>query len=231
MDIEKLTLSCEYQPLLTPHSLEIFGHEALARFRTATGELVPPNLVFGHLHANPTLFSKIEAQAKAFQIQHAPPGRLFVNIDPHAMQGEFAAAIFDMLNKHHNITVEIIENTCITEAESAKALVDKFTQLHIDCALDDIGAPHAMLCLELITKVQCLKFDRHWLSRIDDNAQYQLLSCLIEYGKKTNKLCILEGVETKAQLITARKLKVDLVQGFLFKAAFKTAKQSEPCVS
>jgi EAL domain-containing protein (putative c-di-GMP-specific phosphodiesterase class I) len=87
-----------------------------------------------------------------------------------------------------------------------------------------------MLCLELMAKVQCLKFDRHWLSRIDDNAQYQLLSCLIEYGKKTNKLCILEGVETKAHLITARKLKVDLVQGFLFTAAFNTVKQSEPCL-
>jgi EAL domain-containing protein (putative c-di-GMP-specific phosphodiesterase class I) len=231
MDIEKLTLSCEYQPLLDPHSLSIWGHEALARFRTATGVLIPPNLVFEHLHGTPELFSKIEAQAKAFQLQHAPPGRLFVNIDPHAMQGEYATAIFDMLNKHDNITVEIIENTCITEAESAKALVDKFTQQHIDCALDDIGAPHAMLCLDLMAKVQCLKFDRHWLSRINDDAQYQLLSSMIEYGKKTNKLCILEGVETKVHLIAARKLKVDLVQGFLFKAAFKTEKESEPCVS
>jgi EAL domain-containing protein (putative c-di-GMP-specific phosphodiesterase class I) len=230
MDIDQLTLSCEYQPLLNPHSLEIFGHEALARFRTATGELVPPNLVFGQLHANPELFSKIEYQAKAFQIKHAPTGRLFVNIDPHAMHGEYAAAMFDIFKKHPNVTVEIIENTCITEAESAKALVDKFTKQHINCALDDIGAPHAMLCLELMAKVQCLKFDRHWLSRIDDNAQYQLLSCLIEYGKKTNKLCILEGVETKAHLITARKLKVDLVQGFLFTAAFNTVKQSEPCL-
>lgn len=231
MDINHLSLSCEYQPLLNPHDLTIWGYEALARFRTAQGQLRPPNLVFERLHDTPDLFAQIEYLAKSFQLEHAPPGRLFVNIDPHAMHGDFSKIMMSLLKQRPQLTVEIIENTCINEAKMAKTIVDNFHANDINTALDDIGAPHAMLCLELMAKVQCLKFDRHWLTRLEDEDQLQLLSMLITYAKATNKVCILEGVETKAHLVMARKLNVDLVQGFLFKSAFKSPATSLACLN
>jgi EAL domain-containing protein (putative c-di-GMP-specific phosphodiesterase class I) len=229
MDINHLSLSCEYQPLIEPLSLNVWGYEALARFKDSDQQPPPPNLVFERLHATPELFAQMEYLAKSFQLEHAPTGRLFINIDPHGMQGEWVKPMLALLAPHANLTVELIENTCMNEAQMAIDLVHIFKQHGVSCALDDIGAPGTMMCFELMTKMNYLKFDRYWLTKLDDSDHYGLLASLIDYGKRTGKLCILEGIETLQQLQWAKTLKVDLVQGFLFRSQFINPVRSVSC--
>ncbi|MBB1270859.1 EAL domain-containing protein [Shewanella sp. SR44-3] len=229
MDINHLSLSCEYQPLIDPQSLAVWGYEALSRFKDSKLQPIPPNLVFERLHDSPELFAQVEYLAKSFQLAHAPSGRLFINIDPHGMQGHWIEPMLALLAPRPDLTVELIENTCMNEAQMAIDLIHMLKLRQISCALDDIGAPGTMLCFELMTKMNYLKFDRHWLTKLDDSDNYALLSSLIDYGKRTGKLCILEGIETQQQLLWAQKLKVDLVQGFLFKPQFINPQQAVSC--
>lgn len=72
INLSSLTLNCEYQPFVAPHTLAIDGYEALARFYLPNGDAVAPNIVFEQLHESTELLAAVEYQAKAFQLAHAP---------------------------------------------------------------------------------------------------------------------------------------------------------------
>lgn len=221
INLSSLTLSCEYQPFVNPHTLAIDGYEALARFYLPNGDAVAPNIVFEQLHESTEILAAVEYQAKAFQLIHAPSQqRIFINVDPHAVDGPHTAKLIRLLSHYERVTVEIIENTCINNAQLASQLFTQFKQAKIHVALDDIGAPHSMLSVDLMMNVDYLKFDRHWLTHITHPEGAQLLIALVNFAKKTHKQCILEGIETEAHLAFARDIGVDFVQGFLFKSWF-----------
>ena len=231
LSLTKLYMGCEYQGLICPTNLKPLGYEALARFKTEQGEALPPNLVFEWLHEHPALFEQVEFKAKCFQLDNAPQGLpLFLNLDPHAIAANTCAPLVEKFKHHPDLTIELIENTCINDATLALDLLKKLSKLNIKSALDDVGAPHSMLSLELLSQVHCVKFDKAWLVNKNANAvedkseldldRKSLLASLIAYAKQTGKLTILEGVETSAQLALAQELGIDRVQGFLFKQAF-----------
>ncbi len=227
LDLTGLSLTAEYQPLLNPHTSEIYGYEALSRFYNFDGTSIAPNIVFEELHAQHELLNIVEMAAKKFQIGHAPKNyMLFVNIDPHAIEVN-AAAMLDLLLQQPQICVEIIENTCINDAHLAADFIKQLVKHDISVGLDDVGAPHSMLSIDLMSQVTCLKFDKYWLETAN-NPQYQhLLTALLQFAKKTNKLTVLEGIETIEHLAFAQKIDVDLVQGFLFKPLFISVNSSQ----
>ena len=231
LDLSSLRLSAEFQPLLNPHTREIYGFEALSRFYTAKGLAIAPNIVFEELHAHHELLNAVEMAAKDFQIRHAPKNaKLFLNIDPHAIEVN-ATAMLQLLQKQSNICVEIIENTCINDAQLAEEFIKQLLKLNIPVGLDDVGAPHSMLSIDLISQVTCLKFDKYWLDTANQSQYQHLLSALLQFAKNTNKLTVLEGIETEEQLAFAQNIGVDLVQGFLFKPLFITASSSQQLTS
>ncbi|WP_394201944.1 EAL domain-containing protein [Shewanella waksmanii] len=221
LNLLSLNMGCEYQPLVNATTQQVAGYEALSRFYTHQAVPTPPNQVFEQLHSQDEQLAVVEYHAKLLQIDqsnHQLP--LFLNIDPHALDADKTGAMLDLLNCRDNITVEIIENTCISDAQRSEKLVKQLKKHHIKVALDDIGAPHSMLSLQLLSSVDCLKFDISWLQLLDQAEQKQLFIALLNYAKACNKLAVLEGVETKSQLNIAHDLGVDLVQGFLFKSWF-----------
>lgn len=221
INLHSLTLSCEYQPFVNPQDLSINGYEALARFYLPNGQAIAPNLVFEQLHESSATLAAVEYQAKAFQLQHAPSEqRLFINVDPHAVNGPYTEKLLTLLSDYQHITVEIIENTCISDAQLANQLFRQFKEANIKVALDDIGAPHSLLSIDLMLNVDFLKFDRYWLTLIEQSQGIQLIAALVEFAKRTGKQTILEGIETEAQLAFAKSIGVDFVQGFLFKPWF-----------
>ncbi|WP_299794453.1 EAL domain-containing protein [uncultured Shewanella sp.] len=224
--LDSLYLSAEYQPLIDTTDLHVYGYEALSRFRDRLGETTPPNLIFEQLHSQTSLLANIEFKAKQFQIEHADNSRpLFLNLDPHAIENN-SESMVELLSSRNDLTVEIIENTCINDARLSTQLVSRLKDKQIEVALDDIGAPHSMLSLELLSQVHVLKFDIQWLNGSINPEQRHLMNALIQFAKDSGKKTVLEGVENREQLGLAQRLGVDLVQGFLFKPEFQYAEQS-----
>ena len=221
--LDTLYLSAEYQPLIATSDLQIYGFEALSRFRDRHGVSTPPNIIFEQLHSQTSLLSNIEMKAKLFQLEHSAPSLpLFINLDPHAIENN-GNHMLELLSTRADLTVEIIENTCINDANLSTRLVSQLKAKQISVALDDIGAPHSMLSLELLSQVNVLKFDIEWLNQTKNVEQQHLMKALIQFAKDSNKKTVLEGVETEEQLKLAQELGIDLVQGFLFKPQFQYA--------
>ena len=226
--VKEQAYGVEYQPIVNVHSGEIVAYEALARFYLPDGTNIPPEVAFGILHDDIELLCKAELDLKNLQIDYAPDDYdIFVNIDPHALctisEIEAEPLVTLLVDKNH-IVVELIENIDIHDARACTLLHSTLTNMGIRTALDDIGSPHAMTSLLLMTLVSYLKFDRMWLSKLDEDKHSNLLSSLLNFAKQSNKTTILEGVETNTMLETAHSFSIDYVQGFLYKTQFISVK-------
>jgi EAL domain-containing protein (putative c-di-GMP-specific phosphodiesterase class I) len=216
----------EYQPVVDLRSGATIGHEALSRFFDGAGRPVSPGRVFARLRDDPTILLHVEAETKRFQIEHAPRGPLFVNVDPDSFHAGSAAprhVLLDAIEGHPpGVVVEVIETVSLRDVHRGRALVRALRERSIGVALDDVGAPETLLCLEALRDADIVKLDASWLGRIASPRDRAVLEALLALARRLGARTILEGVETEAQLRIAGSLGVDAVQGFLFRGRFRS---------
>lgn len=214
----------QYQPVVCRRSGEVFGYEALARFYLADGRTIAPDRVFEALHEDPLLLCQVEHDLKRLQLQQAPDGaRLFINLDPHAVGWASNARedpLLAMLARHPGVVVELIENIDIHDARAALRLQRQLRRLGIATALDDVGAPRAMLSLDVLGAVDYLKLDRRWLHRSCDGREAQLLDALLAFARRAGLTIVAEGVEHADMLAATAGWGADYVQGYLYRDRF-----------
>jgi EAL domain-containing protein (putative c-di-GMP-specific phosphodiesterase class I) len=213
----------EYQPIVDVKTNDIIGYEALARFYDASGKSISPLIVFEHLHSNLPVLQQVELELKRLQLEYAPSDfKLFINLDPHAVDVTSLKTqnLFKQFAMRGNIIVELIENSDIHEARASAILHTILSENNIETALDDIGAPHSLLSLEILSMVKYLKFDRSWINNLENSTYASMFNYFINFARDTEKKVILEGIETESMLELARKFKLEVVQGFLYKPQF-----------
>ena len=224
--LEANRFACEYQPIVRADTEEVWAYEALARF-SFDGEVVPPNRVFGALHQDRTLFFMLESRVKTFQLAHRPRGvRLFVNLAPQVCEEPYQLDHWlESLIGPHDLVVEIIENTSVTNQKNIRRFMQRLSQVGVGAALDDIGGSQNLFSFDLLDHCHYLKLDRRWFDRLAEHPSYRaLLAGLIEFARARGIHTVLEGIESRRDLSYARSLGVDFIQGFLFHDAFVTVK-------
>lgn len=226
--IEGRRFGVEYQPVVSLHDDAVVGYEALARFYDDDGAMLAPQSVFDSLHASPLTLYKVEYEMKRLQIANAPRPdlRLFINLDPDAFAAGCSKAsdhpLVALLAQSATVVVEIIENSSISDAEISETMASAFASSGLALALDDIGATHSMLSLEILFSVDYLKFDRSWLQHRDNPQRCAMLRHLVAFAHECHKRTILEGVECESHHAFARSMGFDCAQGFMFRPMFHT---------
>lgn len=226
--IENQRYGVEYQPMVCVRSGSIVAYEALARFYTADNKLISPLTVFDFLHHDLDLLSKVEYELKKLQIEYAPANHeLFINVDPHAVGQaddlENDPLILQLLDRP-KLIVELIENSDIHDARAALTLHNVLKAKGVQTALDDIGAEHALLSLEILSLVNYLKFDLSWIDKLKKHRYAFLFRSMLEFARQSNKPSILEGIENEDMLRTASQYSLDRVQGFHYRELFQSVK-------
>lgn len=222
--IQNQRFGVEYQPIVELNTGEIAAWEGLARFYDSDDNPLRPDLVFEALHADELSLFNIEYQMKWLQLTSAPVGdTLFLNIDPHAFAlfgSDERNPLLELLKGKPNLVVEIIENTDASDAIYSSGMAKAYREHGLKIALDDIGAPDSMLSFDILLSVDYLKLDRSWIKNQKKENYEHLLNALCQFAKASNKKLILEGVEREEDLLFARQLGVDYVQGFLYREQF-----------
>jgi EAL domain-containing protein (putative c-di-GMP-specific phosphodiesterase class I) len=215
----------EYQPILCARRGEITAFEALARFYDADGECLPTQNVFEIMHDEPALLRRAECDLKQLQLDYAPAGHeLFLNLDPHALTAAHgqAPALFERLINTPGVVVELIENTDIHDARAALELQRMLSEHGVRTALDDIGAPHALLSLDLVSAVDFLKFDRSWFERLREDKGDLMFRAMLAFASEAGHQTVLEGIETADMQAIARRYGIDRLQGFRYRPLFRS---------
>ena len=230
--VSQLHFGAEFQPIINIENDTTFAYEALARFWYENKKITPA-IVFEALHEDLILLCEVENRLTEFQLKSAPQSKtVFVNYDPHAAAFN-TKQLNEILQNHgsrQDIVFEIIEDTHELSEEKRDELL-LFLQNHsIKIAVDDFGKYNSFFSFELISACQFLKFDRHWFRKSTYNIpEFDLLQAFIRYAHEKGKKTIVEGIETLDDLLCAKRLGTDFVQGFLFRPDFiEVRSRSEP---
>jgi EAL domain-containing protein (putative c-di-GMP-specific phosphodiesterase class I) len=146
---------------------------------------------------------------------------LSVNISPRTLEAaEFSAVAFLAILRRHDISpervvLELTERETIRDPERLRSLLAGVQSAGVRLAADDVGAGNAGLRLLSQFRFDVVKIDLSLVQRAGDDRTHSVLRSIVELAQRMGATTIAEGVETSAQLRTARRLGITAGQGYL----------------
>lgn len=216
-------LTTVFQPIFDVRTGEPYGYEALTRDQGAPNAGFPVSLAETMRNAG----REVEFNLACIRVAIATArrvglsGRLFVNVDPIALDAGTAVAIDAILGANasatdwHRLVVEVTESTRTDPATLSDALA-ALRARGAAIALDDFGEGFSSLRLWSQVRPQIVKIDRHFCQGIDtDRYKQEFVRSLRRLSGRLGIVTIAEGVETREELDALAALDVRLVQGYL----------------
>ena len=218
-----------YQPKVNIITGELCGAEALCRW-FHDGQIVPPIEFIPVLEETSDIcrldFHMLEQVCKHIRKwldAGKKPGRISVNLSRrHMTNAQLVDIIIEIIDRydvpHKYIEIELTETTTDVEFKDLKRVVEDLQEHGICTSVDDFGIGYSSLNLIRVVPWDVLKVDRIFVP-MDNESRESARSVMFKYviamAKELGLECIIEGVETKAQLKMLRELGCEAVQGYL----------------
>ena len=213
-------LQLAVQPLVEATGGGLQGYEAL--LRSAHPTLDSPMRVIGAAETHGMLGRLADWVALAAQrwLENLPPHLLlFINAHPSELTDLTAVQRrFEPLRRSaQRLVVEITERSSLLEQTDWRDAIIWLSQAGFRIAIDDLGSGYNSLAVLAELQPAFLKVDMSIVRNIDrEERKQRLVELLTRFAQATGSRVVLEGIETEAEADTARRLGVDLLQGYLF---------------
>ena len=219
-----------YQPIVSLRDGQIVGFEALTRWQSPKGLVMPNDFIPVAdetgiiLSINRQLMHEACQQLLSWQqlFPSNPPLSLSVNISPKQFaQADLAAQIGQLLQESgmdpRFVDLEITETIAMADAEKSAGMLSELKALGVGLDIDDFGTGYSSLSRLQSFRVDTLKIDRIFVSRMDsDHETHEIVRVIINLAHSLGLKVVAEGVETQAQFDLLRKLGCERAQGYLF---------------
>ena len=215
-----------FQPFIDTATGRIAGVEALARLRSADGQLHSAGPLFSDPKTPPTALRRLdrEVREQALKRFHEAPQDWFLslNISPRwisRLRPEQALPSLKQLQRSGIDPARIVFE--ITELGGASSrlpgVVERYREAGARIAIDDFGAGYSQLDRVLALQPDILKLDmRLFQQAARGGPSSEVVKALAQMAEKTGCWIIAEGVETEAELDFALECGARYVQGYLF---------------
>lgn len=223
--IARSELRMVYQPIVNAATGELFGLEALVRWRIKDEEVPASQIISLAEAANQTDTLGRWVLDRSFADFRKLGGsglRLHLNISPNQVLGpEFLDGLITASKAAHvlpaQVCLELTECAFTGSAAPAYEALNRARDLGFGLAIDDFGVEYASMTNLMQLSVDCLKIDRSFIAQIHVNERAQrLVEGQIAVASSMRATLIAEGVETQYQADWLRKAGCDLHQGFLY---------------
>jgi PAS domain S-box-containing protein len=219
-----------YQPIISLQNGSIVGFEALTRWHSPKGLVMPNDFIpvadeTGIIIAiNRQLLPEACRQLLSWQhlFPSDPPLSLSVNVSPKQFgQADLAAQIGSLLEESGMdpgcVDLEITETIAMADAERSGGVLAQLKALGVGLDIDDFGTGYSSLSRLQRFPVDTLKIDRAFVSRMDtDQETFEIVRIIVMLAHNLGLKVVAEGVETQAQLDLLRDLGCERAQGYLF---------------
>ena len=204
------------QPIVDVHTGRVVGAEALSRFPRDYGS---PDQVFAAGHAV-GLGRELERLAAGNAVEAltclGPDAYLSINLTP-AVAMELADVVLEAPGLPlDRVVLEITEHSAVDNYEILRDSLAATRERGLRLAIDDAGAGYASLHHVVQLRPDIIKIDR---SLVHGNAENRALRSVIRaftaLADDLEAVVVAEGVETRADLCSARDLGVHAAQGYL----------------
>ncbi len=217
-----------YQPIVELATGAIQGVEALVRWQTDDGEMIPPNEFIplaeelGLIEAiGDWVLEELVRQDHAWRAEGLRLEMSF-NLSPRQFwQPDLAERIFSRLDKlrtdPRNVVAEITEGTAMRDPDRAQAVLWDLRSRGLRLAIDDFGTGYSSLSRLRTMPIDVLKIDRSFVSRVDEDPQAaKIVAAFIQLGQGLGMMTLAEGIETEGEWRFLAEQGCELGQGFYF---------------
>lgn len=213
-------LQLAVQPLIEARSGTTRGYEGLLRSRHPTLDCPARVIAAAETHDMlARLADRVATEAQQW-LRALPPGlALFINAHPDELADLTAVRRrFEPLRPAANrLVIEITERSNLLEQTDWREAIVWLSDTGFRIAIDDLGSGYNSLSVLAELQPAFMKVDMSIVRNIDrEERKQRLVELLTRFAQATDSQVVLEGIETEAEAETARRLGVDLLQGYLF---------------
>ena len=215
-----------YQPIQSLRSGQVFGYEALVRWRHPTRGLVPPCRFVPLAEQNGAIFRLGEIVLEKACRQAAgwnPRICVAVNLSPRQFRRPEALvrAVEQALDRSglapSRLFLEITESFLMEDTPQTRKAINDLADQGVKFSLDDFGAGYSSLGYIQNYPFSKIKIDRKFVENIHtDPVSSAIVASVCVLAERIHVLVVAEGVETPAQSKALADLGVDFAQGYLF---------------
>lgn len=220
-----------YQPIFSLETGRTTGFEALARWdHPGRGRLLPD--VFIPLAEETGLIvplglwalraAVVQLREWSDAIAGSRPLFMSINLSPRQfLEPDLVERITAVMDEEgvapDRVRLDLTESALMHDPDQAAEKMSALRRLGFDLCLDDFGTGYSSLAYLRNFPFDRLKVDRSFVGRVDHSPRdLELVATITDLTRSLGIGCIVEGVETEAQLARLRGLEPQEVQGFLF---------------
>lgn len=215
-------LSLVYQPIAATESLETIGVECLARWASPTLGNVSPELLIASAEraGRAREIALILFDSALDTLRQLPASlRMSFNLSGHNLcDSDTITALLERLAASEcdtsRLLFEITETSLITDIDGAEAALQRLRDTGARIALDDFGTGYSSLSSLHKLPLDMVKIDRSFSARLGDASGRRLITAIRNLARSLSLECVIEGIETEDQLISARLAGFTLAQGY-----------------
>ncbi len=214
-----------FQPIVDAMSEHTAGFEVLTRWRSARLGLVSPADFIPAAERIGLIRPLTQALlVRALATARTWPDhiRLSFNLSAHDVcAAEGILPLISIIEKSglppHRIDFEITETAVTFDFVRAQQSIATLKAMGCGISLDDFGTGYSSLSHVHRLPLDKIKVDRSFVSDINENpVSHKIIKSLTGLCDDMEIACVVEGVETRAQLDSLRRLGCDFIQGYYF---------------
>ena len=213
-----------FQPILCTRTLAVLGVEALGRWTSPIiGAVSPDRFItaaerLGFIHS---ITSCLLGKALADFLRMPHSIGLSFNLSALDIASQPTVThLISMIERAaidpKRITFELTETALMRDFDAAVRGITALRALGARVALDDFGSGYSSLGYLRRLPLDKVKVDRSFVADMDEVSGRNILTAILGLCRTLELDCIVEGVETEAQLASVQELGYLLAQGYLF---------------
>jgi diguanylate cyclase (GGDEF)-like protein/PAS domain S-box-containing protein len=228
--ISKQQFELYYQPQLHTDNKQIYGFEALLRWRHPERGIIPPSNFIslaeecGLIETIGTWVMDEACRQLAIwqQEEGANSVRMAVNLSAYQLRSaNLISSVQGILSKHNlsaaSLELEVTESVAMDNPEQAISMLDELSGLGVSIAIDDFGTGYSSLAYLKRLPIQTLKLDRTFVRDIEtDINDAEISAATLALAHNLGLKVVAEGVETGVQYEFLVRHQCDFLQGYLF---------------
>lgn len=211
--LQKGELELFLQPKFLLKECEIYGAEALARWRLESGEVISPNNFIPPLenvgYVVDLDFYILEQLLRAMNRWKESGRRLFTistNFSRRNFENggeEFIKRLEETMQRYRierkYIELEVTESVIVENLDCMKECLYKLEELGYRIAIDDFGTGYSSLSVLLEIPANVVKIDKSFTDRINLTEQQEFVSQMGRFIRSAKEEVIFEGIEEDEQ--------------------------------
>ena len=227
--LRERTLQLAYQPKISLLDGSLQGVEALARWTDSELGPVSP-VVFIAVAEECGLIEELgawalhEACATFMKLQRAGLDLRHMSVNASMRQlreQRFLTDVTSALQRSgmsaRSLEIEVTESMLADNPQKVAAVLEELRRLGVRISIDDFGTGYSSMAALSVMPADVIKIDRSFVTDCaTTSAAASVVEAVISMAHALGKMTVAEGVETREQLFTLRRLGCDLVQGYLF---------------